>query len=78
VEKAPFGSFSSCPSTLLARPSPVQSKASGLLGHVIVLRVEHHMLLLPIAYELFESRVVCDVSSPSFPHGDLQQRKEEI
>src|SRR6185312_15135138 len=36
------------------------------VGRVIVLRVEHHMLLLPIAYELFEGRVVRDVNSPSF------------
>jgi hypothetical protein len=60
---------------LLARPSSVATQNVRPVGHVIVLRVEHHMLLLPIAYELFESRVVRDVNSPSFPHGDLQQRK---
>src|SRR5882672_7893509 len=51
---------------LSARPSRVPPKTSRLLGHIIVLRVEHHMLLLPIAYELVESRVVCDVNTPSF------------
>jgi len=62
---------------LLARPSSVQPQNVQPVGHVIVLRVEHHMLLLSIAYELFETRVVRDVNYPVIPHGDLQQSKKQ-
>jgi hypothetical protein len=46
LEKKPVRSFRDRPRTLLVRHSAAQSEMSGLLCHVIVLQVEHHMLLL--------------------------------
>jgi hypothetical protein len=44
LEKKPVRSFRGCPTTLLVRHSAAQSEMSGLLCHVIVVKVEHHML----------------------------------
>jgi len=46
MEKKLDRSFRDRPWTLLVCPSPPQSEISGLLCHVIVLSVEHHMLPL--------------------------------
>jgi hypothetical protein len=77
---------------LLARHSLSNSEALGLLSHVIVAKVAHHMLpqfslsrslcsreaiLLSIAYSLSERRVVPDVNRQSSRHHDFTGGKEE-
>ena len=46
LEKKPDRSFRDRPRTLFVGHSAAQSEMSGLLCHVIVSQVEHHMLLL--------------------------------
>ena len=49
LEKPLLWRFCDRPRTLLVRHSFLNSEMLGLLCHVIVVKVEHHMLLLGIA-----------------------------
>ena len=93
LEKQSLEPFWDRPRRLLGRHSDSKSEMFPLLCHVIVVNVEHHMLpqlslssncevvgsiLLAIAHELFERRVVPDVNRQSSRHPDYHRRKDQI